>query len=227
MKARKQFAFVTFLLGLIAAVGGFLAWSLPARGAGPASGKGPRALLQIASHPPQLRFSNVDGHEDYRRYLETQTVLIRSKLVLTSALKRPAVSELPWIKQQSDPIAWLQQNLEAINLKESEVLQVSLRANSGASTEDQAAVINAVVRAYMDEVADVDTKQRSDRLGKLKRIKKDYGEMLKERRQYLRKLSERVGVDGPLASLDRQELSRLYHNLRTQSVNLRLERAEA
>ena len=66
-------------------------------------------------------------------HFETQRVLLRSNLVLNAALKQPGVSELPSIKHRTDPIAWLQQNLEAISLKDSELLQVSLAASSGAS----------------------------------------------------------------------------------------------
>ncbi|MFI5455697.1 MAG: hypothetical protein ACHRXM_09625 [Isosphaerales bacterium] len=226
MRTRKQFAFVSFLLALIAAGSGLFVWNLPTRGAGPESGKRPRALLQIASHPPRVMVSNVDGLDDYKRFFETQCIVIRSNLVLNAALRPPEVSKLPSIRQRTDPIAWLQQNLEAIRLKDSEVLQVSLAATSGASTADQAAIINAVVKAYMDEVVDVYTKRRVVRHDQLKKLKRQYEEMLKERRDNLRKLSQTVASD-QLTSQEKEVLPRLYHDLRTQRVKLLLERAEA
>ena len=47
----------------------------------------------------------------------------------------------------------------------------------------------------MDEVVNVDTKRRADRHAKLKKIKEKYTEILKERREHLRKLAETVGSD--------------------------------
>jgi len=174
-----------------------------------------------------VRVSDVDDLDDYKRYFETQRVLIRSQLVLNAALRQRGVPELPSIKHRTDPIAWLQQNLEAIGLKDSEVLQISLAASTGASAEDQAAIINAVVRAYMDEVVVVHTKTRTNRYDNLKKLKEQYGQMLKERRETLRKLSESVGAHESLTSQEKKVLPRLYHDLRTQRVKLLLERAEA
>jgi len=227
MRTRQQFALVSFLLALIAAGGGLLVWNLPSRGAGPESGKSPRALLQIARQPSQLPLSNVGGLDDYKRYFETQCVLIRSNLVLSAAFQQPGISELASIKRRTDPVAWLQQNLEATNLKDSEVLQVSLAASSGASAKDQAAIINAVVRAYTDQVANVQTKRRTDRHDQLRKLRQQYGDLLRERRETLRKLSVSVGSHESLTSHEKRSLPRLYLDLRTQRVKLLLERAEA
>src|SRR5207245_88924 len=122
--------------------------------------------------------SRGDGIEDYLRFLQTQSAWIRSRLVLNAALHQREVSQLPSIKNRTDPIAWLQQNLEVINLKDTEFLQISLAAGSGSSGKDQAAIINAVVRAYMEEVANVDIKRRADRHAMLKKLKQKYAEIL-------------------------------------------------
>ena len=79
----------------------------------------------------------------------------------------------------------------------------------------------------MDEVANVYTKQRSARHDKLKKLKTQYGEMLRERRDNLRKLSVYVGSHESFTSQEKKVLPRLYHDLRTQRVKLLLERAEA
>ena len=79
----------------------------------------------------------------------------------------------------------------------------------------------------MDEVVNVDAKIRTDRHDRLKKIKQNYAENLKERRENLRKLSSSVGRGEPLAGLEKDVLPRLYHDLRTQRVKLRIERAEA
>jgi polysaccharide biosynthesis transport protein len=233
MKTRKPFVPVSAFLALVAVGGGLLVWSLPTLRADQQSGKSPRALLQIATRPPQVLFSTFeqgrssgDSIEDYRRYVTTQIGLIKSQPVLNAAQQDSGVSQLPSIKDRTDRIAWLKQNLEVTNLKDTEILQISLASGSGASGSDQAAIINAVVRAYMNEVANVDISNRADRHKQLKEVNKKYEVMLRERRAVLRKLSSSVGRGGPLQGLARDVLPRLYRDLRTQQVKLRLERAE-
>jgi hypothetical protein len=232
METRRQNAIVSCLLLFIAAASGLLlSTNLPVRGAGQESVTAPRALLHIASSPAKSGLADAAYHGDYKRHFETQCALIRSTVVLNKALLPREVSALASIKQQGDPIAWLQQNLETTNLKDSEVLQVSLGAHSGVSKQDQATIVNAVVKAYTEEVANQYTQQRSARLDNLARLKEQYGEMLKERRSNLRKLAESLGSDALLSGFDsgfdKKELARFYHSLRAQYLNLRLDRAKA
>jgi hypothetical protein len=234
MKTWKPFVLASSLLAFFAVGGGLLVGSLPTLRAAQESGKSPRASLQIARHPPRVSFlavepgrSSDDSIENYQRYLTTQGTLIKSRLVLDAALQDRGVSQLPSIKSRPDPIAWLQQNLEVTNLKDTEILQVSLAPGFGASGSDQAAIINAVVRAYINEVANVDVKRRTDRYNQLRKIKEQYAEILHERRETLRKRSTSSGRGESLTALAKDALPRLYHDLRTQRVKLRLERAEA
>jgi hypothetical protein len=204
----------------MALVGAVLVWHVPTRGAWPESGKSPRSLIQFVGG-----VSRSPGED--RRYFETQRALLRSRLVILPALERREVRELPALKRNADAVSWLQQNLQAVQLQDSELLQVSLAADCGASADDQAAIVNAVVNAYMDQVANVHSKDREARLKNLIELRQRYVEMLKERRSTLSKLLESSGVDTALASDDRKELSRLFRELRAQRVGLRLERAEA
>jgi hypothetical protein len=168
----------------------------------------------------------VENAEDYGRYLKTQIALIKSQLVLHGALRSNEVSRLAAIKSRTDPVAWLQQNLDVTSLPDTELLQVSMVAGSGAGATDQAALINAVVRAYMDEQVDINAKRRTERLDTLRKLYDGYANVLKDRRNRLRRLSEAVGRDEPLKTLEKEALPRLYHDLRAQRVKLRLERAE-
>ncbi len=52
-------------------------------------------------------------------------------------------------------------------------MEISL---SGDDPQELAGIVNAVKKAYMDEVVNVDTKRRTDRHGKLKKIKEQYTE---------------------------------------------------
>jgi hypothetical protein len=225
MRNRKQLAWKSSVLMLVVTMSGLLVWSLRTWGADPE--KGPRAFLQIAARAPRLSFTSRDNSEDYNDYLQTQFALIKSRLVLNVALQQPAIAQLAAIRRQPDPIEWLAQNLEMSNVKHSEVARVSLSPHCGASGTDQVAIINAVVNAYMQEVASVDRKRQADRHSKLKKIKQTYTEIIKERRESARKLSESVGSDGHPSAAEQNSLAHRYERLLDQQLKLRLDRAAA
>ena len=69
-----------------------------------------QARLQVASQPPKVLFRTVeteDGHDDYKRYQNTQQTLVKSQLVLNAALQDTKVSSYRMVREQIDPIAWL------------------------------------------------------------------------------------------------------------------------
>jgi hypothetical protein len=113
------------------------------------------------------------------------------------------------------------------NPKDSEILQVSLAPGSGLSAKDQATLIDAIIRSYMDEVVNVDLKRRTERFEQLKKIKESYTELLNRKRDTLRKLAESRDPAGSLTTTERDTWSRLYQDLRSQRVKLRLDRTEA
>jgi hypothetical protein len=225
MTSRKTIAF--FVLTLIAAAAGFLVGKSPAAGADAEPAKSPRSLLLVAAHPPRMLPSAAADRDNYQRYIETQCVLIKSGLVINSALQQREIAQLPAIKNQADPISWLEQVVKVTRLKDTELLQVELAERSGASGKDQAAIVNAVVRAYMEQVVNLDIKRRADRHGKLKKIRQTYAEILKERRETARKLSESLASGEPLTGPEISRLGRHRENLIAQWLKLRLDQSEA
>ena len=174
---------------------------------------------------PKWSFTNNgDKSEDYNRYLQTQLARIKSRSVINAALQQPEISQLAAIRSQPDPVAWLEQNLETINLNGSELVQVSLSPRSGANGKDQAAIINAIVSAYVEEVTDAEGKRQSNRHDTLKKIKQKYTEILRERRQHARRLSEAVET---LSGVEQSTLAHRHERLLDQRFKLRLDRAEA
>ncbi len=175
---------------LATAISGPAAWYLI-----PAAKYKTQARLQLAAQPPKVLFRTVEtdtNGDDYKRYQNTQLTLVKSQLVLNAALVDKSVSKYAMIRDKIDPIDWLKENLKVEFVGASEVMEISL---SGDDPVEIAGIVNAVKKAYMDEVVNVDTKRRADRFAKLKQIKESYGETLKERRDRLRKNAEAVGSD--------------------------------
>jgi hypothetical protein len=227
MGARKSIVIVSFVLAVIVAGVVLLAGNSSLLRAAQETGKSPRASLHIARRPPHVLFSTAEDPEDYPRYLKMQEILIKSRLVLSSALRDPKIAGLPSIKDRPDPFAWLQQYLEVTNPRDTEILQISMASGSGASGADQATLINAVKRAYMDKVVNVDTARRAEKLKQLKGLKDKYGAILNAKRETVRKLSETAGGGEHLLDPKKDVLHRLAYDLRTRRLQLRLERTEA
>jgi chaperonin cofactor prefoldin len=184
------------------------------------------ARVQVVAQPPMVLFRTAETEattDDYKRFQTTQLTLVKSVLVLRAALgDKEKIAQYKIFKGENDPTQWLDGNLKVEFVAGSEVLEISL---SGEDPIELAGIVNAVKKAYMDEVVNVDAKRRADRLQKLKKIK----EKLKERRAQLRNLADaasgrdRTGITG----LERSELLALYHELRTKRLDLQLEQAEA
>jgi len=188
-----------------------------------------QARLQVASQLPKVLFRTVEteANDDYRRYQNTQQALVMSQLVLNAALlsQDPNVSAYRMVREQTDPITWLQNTLKVEFVAGSEVMEISL---SGTNPEELAGLVNAVKKAYMDEVVYVDTNRRKARHDKLKQIKQKYTDILKERREILRKLAETVGSDDrPTLALRQQYMMEHHQALQRELLEIESQKRRA
>jgi uncharacterized protein involved in exopolysaccharide biosynthesis len=222
MRILKRLNLVSLLIAVIVTLAGYAVWKSHF------AKYRAHARLQIMQEVPRLLFRTVDNDNanEYKRYQRTQQLLVTSKLVLVSALLDGTISRYRMLREQTDPVAWLREALEVEIIGDSEVMEIALR---GDSPDEVAGLVNAVKKAYIDEIVAVETKRRADRHEQLRKIKETYQERLTERRKALRKLSQTGESDDPLrvAGLGRPELLRLRHDLWTQRGGLQLERAEA
>jgi polysaccharide biosynthesis transport protein len=219
---------------LAAGISGPAAWFLVP----PAKYKA-QARLQVAAQTPKVLYKTVEaeslGGDDYKRYQTTQLTLVKSQLALNAALEDKVVRKYRMVREQIDPIFWLQENLKVEFLSGSEVMEISL---TGDVPEELAGIVNAVKKAYIEEVVNVDLKRRMERFDKLKGLKDQYAGWLKERRDALRKLAETVGSDDretlalrqqyALEHLDsvRKELEVVQSQIRKAQARLKTQRPE-
>ncbi|MGO9462947.1 MAG: polysaccharide biosynthesis tyrosine autokinase [Isosphaeraceae bacterium] len=155
-----------------------------------------QARLQLKAQAPKILFQTVDTDsaalDDYRRYQTTQMALVKSQLALSAALRDGEVGKCPLIRNEVDPIGWLVENLKVEFIQASELMEISL---SGDDPQQLAIIVNAVKKAYIEEVVNVDLKMRTARFDQLTKLKQKYTEMLAERRETLRKLAQTIGSD--------------------------------
>ncbi len=221
---RKQDVLESVVLALLAAgVAGIAAWYFI-----PLSFKA-EARLQVAAQVPRILFTTADtqgsgGGDDYKRFQSTQQTLVLSQLVLGAALCDSKVSRCAMIREQVDPVEWLQQKIKVDFISGSEVMEIAL---TGSDPEDLAIIVNAVKQAYMDEVVNVDARRRAERHEQLRKLRESYASHLKEKRDHMRKLAETVGSnDQATLVLLQQDAREHVRDLSTQRFRLRLEQSE-
>ncbi|MBX3436935.1 MAG: hypothetical protein KF861_05560, partial [Planctomycetaceae bacterium] len=83
-------------------------------------------------------------------YIQTGMVLAKFPFVLTAALRDPAVAQLPTIKEQVDPVKWLEDSLQ-ISSPGDQFIKISL---TGSRQQDVAPIVQAVVKAFQTEFVD-------------------------------------------------------------------------
>jgi uncharacterized protein involved in exopolysaccharide biosynthesis len=223
MRIWNRFNRRVFLIALIIIAGGCAVWYW----AYPAKFK-VQARLQLATLPPKVLFHSVETEsvgDDYKRYQNTQKGLIKSHLVLNAAIKDKSVSNFQLIRGNIDPISWLAENLKVEFVGGSELMEISL---SGDNPVELAAIVNAVKRAYMEEVVNFEAARKGQRHAKLKELKREYENLLNERRARLRQSIEIQRGADPATIIERIEESMEFRRtLRSQLLNLELELAEA
>jgi hypothetical protein len=121
------------------------------------------ALFQVDSKKTLSLDKNAPRSLDEREFevlKNTQLALLKSNFVLTSAIRPPGIASLPVLQGKPDPVAWLQENLDLSFPQNGEILSISL-GGTESQGGDLALLVNAVAKAYHEEVIE---KERARRL---------------------------------------------------------------
>ncbi len=156
----KRFWYVIAFVGLpLGAAGAYAAWiNIPAP-------YGATAELYMRSYDDRVAFKTNEAKASFGTRKETGIRRIRSREVLTAALRNPEVANTETLREPEDPVVWLQKNLRAGSAG-TEFIKVSL---SGERPEELPIIVNGVVEAYMSEIV---VGSMEDREGKLDNLRK-------------------------------------------------------
>jgi Mrp family chromosome partitioning ATPase/capsular polysaccharide biosynthesis protein len=131
------------------------------------------AQLRVASSPFTVTNSKDPNRSrtDFGIYLRTNAKLLHSEFVLSKALSQEVdgrrISELPTIKGQPHPVQFLDEQLEVGTAEGSEIITLTLR---GGNPDDIRAIVNAVQKAFMEEVIEKEIKERVEFLNRVETI---------------------------------------------------------
>ncbi len=118
------------------------------------------ALFQVSNEQETLVFDNLNRQspQQFEILKKTQLALLKSYFVLQTAVRDPDIASLSILADVPDHVEWLQYNLDVEFPQQGEILSISLTDDGPA--DDLVALVNAVAKAYEEEVVFVDQQQR-------------------------------------------------------------------
>ena len=188
------------------------------------------AIFHVSAQPQPLLTPVGDARTDFTLYRQAQAALVKSRPVLNAALNEPEMAGQNGFKNRPDPFAALENSLLVDFRISPELMRVSIE---GDHAEEMLAVLEAVKRAYVHEVAHKDRAKRDDRFKQLETVQRRYGDELERYRTKLRKFAEGLGSGDPTSlalkerylqeqiSLAQRELFQLHSEMRRAQVETR------
>ncbi len=109
------------------------------------------ALFQVSSQQQSIVFDvNRNTPQSFETLKKTQLAYLKSYYVLEAAIRKPGIASLSALAGEGEPVVWLQENLGVDFPQQGEILSISLAGN--APPEDLILLVDAVAKAYQDEV---------------------------------------------------------------------------
>jgi capsular exopolysaccharide synthesis family protein len=149
-----------------------------------------RTTLMVSTFLPKIIFDTAEARSDFHTYLRTQMALLKSRFVLSAALRDPNVAALTSVQFEDDQVDWLESAIKIDYRGSAEIIELSLNGDRPA---DLAALLNAVTDAYMRLVVEEEHRARLARHDDLRKLWGQYQDKLRAKRRSLREVAEAAG----------------------------------
>lgn len=206
LKALRRRLFSAMTVGILLAAGvGAVAWFVT-----PPPKDMARAVLQVSPSQPVVLFHLDGDRSSGTTFVREQFSLVKSPLVLNSALRDPKISGLKMLQNlKVDQASWLEQNL-VVDSAGPELLRISI---SGDDREEMKKLVHAVTKTYVEEFANKrQSDKQQDRLDTLKRVRDQQERRLDLKRKQLHQIEGDIGPANPEVVAVQQQL--VEENLR-------------
>lgn len=181
------------------------------------------AYLRVSASDQPLAFKTIEqtARNDFRTFKSTQLQLMLTPFVLNKAISQEELMGLPQIAENENPLEWLQEAIEVRFPGDAEILQVSM---SSKDRNTAMKVVNAVVKAYQEEVIESERIARVRRLDNLERVYNETEAKARNKRSDLRKLAETLGTsDSDTLSLAQQGSVQHFGLVRKELAQVRFD----
>ena len=170
------------------------------------------AILEVKSQEEdRLLESNKQriSPKEFENIMETQMALLKSHLVIKTALARDEIAQLPAVvKEGTDAVIWLYDGLQ-VNYQ-GEILEV--RYDGEEDSEEMEKVVAAVIHVYQNDVVYQDRVQQASSNDELEKLRKELNAELKDKIDRYEKLAQDLG--GAQSKTATAELNMLVNDIR-------------
>ena len=155
------------------------------------------ALLELHELPQYIAFEPKEAGVS-KAYFRTQIELIRSRWIMGRAVANERVKQLPEIRKQRDPIAWLRKRVTVASENDSDIFEIRY---SSPEPENAALVVNEVTKQYLTAQEEEESRRTRDIVAALT-------EEMKSREKAVRALRAQVQTATQQVSGKEPELAR-------------------
>ncbi|MCA9063404.1 MAG: hypothetical protein KDA96_10105, partial [Planctomycetaceae bacterium] len=185
------------------------------------------SVLKIDQFEKNVVYNKEEQNTEFHTFVETQKALIRSRPVITAALRDPRVSETQTLRGVTYPIEYLMAELEVDNPASPEFVQIGLEGEYPAELK---VIIDAITHAYLEEEVYVGRNERARRLAKIEEKYREVDQMVKTADENIDKLAKSLGgADPKVVSTNQQliqnKLMDLNQEMRELNGRIRVEQA--
>jgi hypothetical protein len=219
----------TALLLVGGVLGAALLWLIQLAAAAKTADRAPTvyALLHLANDepiplsdaPPGWAQSKPDVEQMKRR----EVAMIKSRPVLISALRDPSVADQPLVRQQADPAGWLEKTLQVDFPNNANLMRVGM---TGSRREELAAIVNAVVAAYLNLTAKGERDRMLSRFNELEKVNLISAQAVRTKTDALNRVRATLKVKDPqVAAIEQQVLQQQRLDCSREIRRIGLEKA--
>ncbi len=185
------------------------------------------ALLKIQQFQQVLGVDTKEREAEFLTYRDSQINFLKSRPVLTSAMRIEGVKETRMMRNIKYPVEFLEQELDVNFDYSAEFIRISL---SGEYPEDIAMVVNAVKDVYLDEVVYNERNKKINDLRSLEDKFKELDQNVRKNQDRIARLAEELGTgDSKVAIINQglvqNTLRELHTDLRGINTEIREEEA--
>ena len=148
------------------------------------------AWLQVEPPAREILVQSRNG-VDFGPYLDTQVLLVTSPDVLATAIADPTIAQLPKIRAAADPEVELRREIAAAVQRGTHLIKVQM---IGENAVEVAAIVNAVVNAYLEKAKTWTDEAANDQIDKLAEMERDLKQKVDTLQTRVRELSKKAGA---------------------------------
>lgn len=123
------------------------------------------SIIRVSPQDPRIYYNeDPQGRSDFASYLKTQAGMLRSHFVLNAAIRDPEIAALPMLREQPDPVRYLEEELLVDMQDGSELIKPKL---SGDDPKAITMVVNSIHDAFFREIVEAERTRKQARLASM------------------------------------------------------------